>query len=56
MLVFPDHIPAAVTHLMNYTDLGGRLREDGADGLGKAVEVISDGDQEIFHSTGLHIG
>lgn len=33
---------------MNYTDLGGRLREDGPDGLGEAIEVIGGGDQDIL--------
>ena len=41
---------------MYHTDLGGRLREYGTDGIRKSILVVGTGNQYILHSTGFKIG
>ena len=40
---------------MYHTDLGGRLREYGTDGIRKSILVVGTGNQYILHSTGFQI-
>ena len=41
---------------MYHTDLNGRQRKYGADGIRKSIQIVGAGNQYIQHSTGFLIG
>jgi len=49
-------IPATVPDLVYYAYLGGGFREYAPDGIGKTVQIIRTGYQNVFHATGFEIG
>ena len=55
LFVFPYHIPQGVTDLVYNAELGVSQWENPLDGLGKATQVISAGNQDIFYATSLQI-